>query len=344
MIVIFAGAGASKAVDRNKYPTTVEFFEKLPDRAKNKAFKEIHRFFIETADNDSGPVDIEKILWAYHELEQFMDTIESENTLISWALKSNTLARIVGKGANTDVIFGQIPTVRTSIRISRDIINEQVYSLYADIPDRASLSKTWFPLLSKLKKIDQLQIFTTNYDLIIETALEKHLATGFSEITGRTNGLRPHIDIDMWKKNDSDIPFFLTKLHGSVDWEIMNSNEIHIGTPRFTGNHEHHSIIYPGFKGQPDREPFITFHEHFRRCVKQASTLIFIGFAFRDEYINSILEECNPKADVIVVDPSATKITTPFDKKRTLPIPHGFNDKSVNICLKRVDQLHMGSL
>ncbi len=33
--LIFAGAGASKAVSADRYPTTIEFFEKLPETIRN---------------------------------------------------------------------------------------------------------------------------------------------------------------------------------------------------------------------------------------------------------------------------------------------------------------------
>ena len=34
MILIFAGAGASYSIDKEQYPTTVEFWERLPDEIK----------------------------------------------------------------------------------------------------------------------------------------------------------------------------------------------------------------------------------------------------------------------------------------------------------------------
>ena len=57
----------------------------------------------------------------------------------------------------------------------------------------------------------------------------------------------------------------------------------------YTEDPKKHSILYPGFKGEPDEEPFIKFHEHLRAVVSNAAAAIFIGFAFRDEYINTIL-------------------------------------------------------
>ena len=79
----------------------------------------------------------------------------------------------------------------------------------------------------------------------------------------------------------------LTKLHGSVDWKRENG-EIICGTCDATGDIP---ILYPGFKGDPEEEPFSKFHEHLRAVVREARAAIFIGFAFRDEYINGILSD-----------------------------------------------------
>ncbi|MCP5348021.1 MAG: hypothetical protein R3F41_10425 [Gammaproteobacteria bacterium] len=57
-IVVFAGAGASKAVAPEKYPTTVEFFDDLPEEiTSNKLFQQVVEFLKE--DSGKGPIDIE---------------------------------------------------------------------------------------------------------------------------------------------------------------------------------------------------------------------------------------------------------------------------------------------
>lgn len=65
MILIFAGAGASKAVDPTTYPTTVEFFEKLPDNIKsNSIFKNLEGY-LRQGKPKGASIDVEEIYGQY---------------------------------------------------------------------------------------------------------------------------------------------------------------------------------------------------------------------------------------------------------------------------------------
>ena len=65
---------------------------------------------------------------------------------------------------------------------------------------------------------------------------------------------------------------------------------------------EEHLILYPGYKEVPDEEPFVKFHEHLRAVVQQANAAIFIGYAFRDRHINTILSELPSKISKLVIN------------------------------------------
>ena len=62
MILIFAGAGASRAIDKDNYPTTVEFYDRLPEEINNTidAIPNLRTFLKSEA--RSTPMDIEKAL------------------------------------------------------------------------------------------------------------------------------------------------------------------------------------------------------------------------------------------------------------------------------------------
>ncbi len=60
--------------------------------------------------------------------------------------------------------------------------------------------------------------------------------------------------------------------------------------------------MYPGFKGKPTEEPFIKLHEHLRAVAGKAKAAIFIGFAFRDDYINTILSELPPGIPQFIIN------------------------------------------
>jgi hypothetical protein len=108
-----------------------------------------------------------------------------------------------------------------------------------------------------------------------------------------------------------------------VDWKIK-SNRIYVGDPVFTGDHGKQGIIYPGFKGVGSSIFFKPFHDYLERCLAQADFVAFIGFAFRDEYINaSISNNLNIGAKVWILNPAivnfpasraeVVQIQKPFD-------------------------------
>ena len=101
-----------------------------------------------------------------------------------------------------------------------------------------------------------------------------------------------------------------TKLHGSVDWQSAGTDTsgrpvIRWGHLEKHGSHDTRGIIYPGFKGAPEKEPFKSFHDYFGEAAKHATHALFIGFAFRDFYINDLLtRSLPPSVKIAVIDPS----------------------------------------
>lgn len=85
----------------------------------------------------------------------------------------------------------------------------------------------------------------------------------------------------------------LFKLHGSLNWRRrqddsvvkIGSEERTRGTKRFKEN----LLVYPAEKFKPTIEPFKTLHGLFEKYFEECETCVFIGFAFRDEYLNSII-------------------------------------------------------
>jgi len=65
-------------------------------------------------------------------------------------------------------------------------------------------------------------------------------------------------------------------------------------------------ILYPGFKGVPRIEPFISMHGRLNRRLAEADRIIVVGFAFRDTYINGIFEhtlKLRPNIEMLYFNP-----------------------------------------
>lgn len=141
-----------------------------------------------------------------------------------------------------------------------------------------------------------LSLITTNYDLTFETAIESYptewsaigindVDFGFSIQFGRPI-YNPSQDFG-W--NSSIIEYL--KIHGSVDWHLDARGKCSRSmSSTVPDDPDQMAILYPGFKGVPEVEPFMSMHGRLNKRLAESDLVIVIGFAFRDTYINSIFE------------------------------------------------------
>lgn len=334
MILVFVGAGGSAAVDPEQYPTTVEFFKRLPPEITGDRLFQLVCEFLTTQGRLDEQIDIEKVLWTLGEFEDDSAPFFS-NSMLRWITTGNQLGQLVGSGVDTaNVSLMLSVTCGQKLKPLRERINAQVHKFYDKLPDEGKLS-AWVALLRKLEELDPvLEIFTTNYDRVLERVIRlagKKVATGREDDGDRT-GLNTALWDNPGKPLD-DGRGRLTKLHGSVDWKRENDYIVY-GATDATGDIP---ILYPGFKGIPGEEPFIKFHNHLRAVVREAKAAIFIGFAFRDEYINLILSDLPPKLPKLVINKGDPPLLP------ALPFPgeswhfnDGFTAGAVSECIEEV--------
>jgi hypothetical protein len=341
MFLVFAGAGASKAVDPAHYPSTIEFFERLPDSIKTPMFHLVLKM-LRAHRGTSNVIDIEQVLWALGELRTFLRDVTDERTVPGWLLKDARLLQPVSLTADFGNLLGNAPRLLDLVASLMDGINLQIYDWYAHQPSHAQLEQNWLTLLRPLLSMsERVELFTTNYDLVLEIAADELAREGLPEIrTGRTGAIQRVLDQAEWLRPPrdpelADLPGgLLTKLHGSVDYGRAPDGTIYVGDPFFKGSHERHAIVYPGFKGVPDREPFNLFHNHLARAVAQSARLLFVGFAFRDEYINSLLERyTQPRAAIVVINPAEQLPQLPYAAERVRHIRGNFDPKHIGEAL-----------
>jgi hypothetical protein len=329
-ILIFAGAGASKAVAPSKYPTTVEFFQSLPQSIKrNQLFIELERFL--TRDGDKKLLDIEIVLWRLQELLDFCREASDQTQLTGWMLSNNRLPNVIGQTSST---FGHLSTIVSTARVQLEAligqINARVYELYSTLPSSEEIDDNWTALLNGCTRLGpRVEIFTTNYDMVIEAALD---GTGVADNGWRGTVVRK-LETDLWSADASQrTKGLLTKLHGSLNW-TRDKNQIYVSDPMFKGSHDSHVIIYPGFKGRPSDPTFQLFHSYFQKCLTAASVAVFIGFAFRDDYINDICDRgVSAQTATVVINPS--RVTLPFSVNRHVYLDSGFGADAVDRALE----------
>ena len=126
----------------------------------------------------------------------------------------------------------------------------------------------------------------------------------------------------------------LTKLHGSVNWKKEGDQISVISNDYLKGRN---AILYPGSKGIPSDIHFRNMHSHLYRVSGKAELAIFIGFSFRDDYINQILKSIHYSIPKIIVNIDNEQDTFlddfTFTKDQCFHIESGFSEESVDMLI-----------
>lgn len=328
-LLIFAGAGASTAVNHARFPTTLNFFAQLPPKITSNHLFQWVKDFLQAGDSERA-IDIEEILWELQLLRDFAKSVQSGEGIVGHSFHGRGLATLLlgsgfGLGHFGDVIGSTLALCNSLI----DDINAIVYDLYNYEPTPDELEGNWSYLLRALQKAKiQTDFFTTNYDVAIETAAYLDPAVDFDHFRGVTGRLSKKLSLQRWSKAQAD-QTLLTKLHGSINWQWGNDC-IHVGAPVFTGNHNNHAIIYPGFKGKSEASFFPPMHSYLGDRLEDADVLLFIGFAFRDEYVTRLLgERVRSNTDIFIINPDKS-VEYPIARRRPTYIHQGFDKDSIN--------------
>lgn len=339
MILVFVGAGGSAAVDSEQYPTTVEFFNRLPPEITQlPLFKHVCDF-LKTQKEDGQRIDIEEVLWRLNDLQNYFSLSRNTNTIAGWSMAENRICQFdsnILPGGSKPFLGGINNISVNRLTPLQKRINDLVHDFYVERPNLDKLSD-WIILLQQLEKHGAvIEIFTTNYDLVLETVID---AAGINVKTGRQSDSETRLDTTLWDTSSGlqRGHGLLTKLHGSVDWQRWNDTII--CSRAYMGDQKKHALLYPGYKGEPnkekpDEELFAKFHEHLRTVVQQATKALFIGFSFRDEYINGILSELQPEIPKFVINTDESYPTSLDFLKGCKHFGNGLTAETVEACLR----------
>lgn len=328
MILIFAGAGASSAVSTTKYPTTIEYFKKLDLAITNDQLFKIAKNDVQ---NSNETLDIENILFRLGKLKEQLHP-------------TNHIKEYTNFYTNVLKEYKIEPNLATII----ESINKKVFSFYGQIPTEDEVEHNWLKLLKILENSEsKYEIVTTNYDTNIETSVaylkNNNIDISVNDGFENTLGQGESLNAQLWSKYDKDSKRgLITKLHGSVNW-YGDKHHIHRSKPRYQGE-DKHPIIYPGFKGNPNNNKNLNanLHTYFERLLPHVKHVLFIGFAFRDDYINNLLNNLNPIAKITNIGYGAepTKIperlTNNLRTKNYIYLDKGFGKETLEVFESRL--------
>jgi hypothetical protein len=158
--------------------------------------------------------------------------------------------------------------------------------------------------VARVQRVAPVEIFTTNYDILVERSLELANVAVFDGFVG---SYRPFFDASCLDRVDSAPgPRWarLWKIHGSVNWYFQDSPRRRVcrGEPTDSGE-----LILPSHYKYDEsrRQPYVALLDHLARVLRQDNViLVTAGFGFGDQHINAVLFDAvasNPRAHIFAL-------------------------------------------
>lgn len=155
-----------------------------------------------------------------------------------------------------------------------------------------------------------LEVFTVNYDLLLERAFEQ---IGLGYFDGFVGNLEGRFRADLVDAVDPALPDALPgtfvrlwKLHGSINWAVVTSGDtrriVRLGSPAPAGST---AAIYPSEEkyDASRRLPYVALMDRLRRALERPESLTVIcGYSFRDQHINEVIFDAalrHPRSETI---------------------------------------------
>jgi hypothetical protein len=212
--------------------------------------------------------------------------------------------RVVGRGIRTPTVEDVLSHIRTlkflcgntqidgfteNLLVKLDLaICEQVRDIVSKpLPINDSpyhVLASWIQAIARDKPVE---IFTTNYDLLLEQALEEQRVPYFDGFVGSDSAF-----LDLESMAEDDLPARwarLWKIHGSINWWMTAKKKIRRSRDKVEGEQ---LLIYPShLKYDQSRQmPYIAMLDRLRVFLRSDQcVLITCGYSFGDEHINAYL-------------------------------------------------------
>lgn len=314
-LVILIGSGASFHLDspqtRNlKNKAVVDLIESASQTIET-ADRELLSFLNPT---DSG------------DLEKLLNGLQLAASLAEQATLSNVT---FGEGASTKSFTReQINSLKGKINVA--------FAKACELPRRDSsladplaAHRQFFSRIvrSRRSNLPRTKVFTTNYDLVIERALDQlgyPYIDGFSGTVDRRLNLA-YYGLDFHRVETAsqqvvaraDSALYLHKIHGSLNWKAVVDGSAGVTTLEViqvaegSASVDEPVLIYPTTAKEGDSlsYPYSDLMRLLSDAVQQNDTaVITIGYGYSDPHINRILLRSlaiNPALNILAIDPFA---------------------------------------
>ncbi|MGF6312129.1 hypothetical protein ABIB82_006020 [Bradyrhizobium sp. i1.8.4] len=185
---------------------------------------------------------------------------------------------------------------------------------------------SWIQAIDREKPVE---IFTTNYDLLLEQALEEQGVPYFDGFVGSDTAFLDHESMAQ-----DDLPSRwarLWKIHGSVNWWMTKKAKIRRSRDKIDGEQ---LLIYPShLKYDQSRQmPYYAMLDRLATFLRSDQcVLLTCGYSFADEHINAYI------AQGLKGNPNASCLAMFFNDRSSAPKAVAFAKKHANLTVLAAD-------
>lgn len=198
-----------------------------------------------------------------------------------------------------------------------DVCNNIVNKLKVVLPDNKTPYHKLAKWIHNIERDTPIEIFTINYDLLVEEAFEE---IGVPYFDGFVGSRKPFFDLRAIE--DSLIPKHwsrLWKIHGSINWFQKMNNQVY----RSSNLEENDPcIIHPSHLkyDQSRKMPYLALVDRLSSFLRQNSAvLIMSGYSFNDEHLNdTIINALKANPTAMIISLLFDTLTYEDDKKQII--------------------------
>ncbi|WP_422155396.1 SIR2 family protein [Vreelandella titanicae] len=184
--------------------------------------------------------------------------------------------------------------------LSKSICDSIKSTVDVGLPDGENPYSDLISWVNGITRKEPVEIFTTNYDLLFEEAMERARTPYFDGFVGAKSAF---FDPSSISNNDLPVNWIrLWKLHGSIGWAENKRGDV---IRDFSTDGQ--TMVYPSHikYDQTQAAPFTSLFDRLKSFMLEPdSILIANGFSFADAHISSKLMECmaaNPSSAIIAL-------------------------------------------
>lgn len=178
-------------------------------------------------------------------------------------------------------------TAETLLALNNAIAARTLQIMDVRLPSSASPYHKLAAWISGISRVHAVELFTTNYDLLMEQALEQCMVPYFDGFVGTD---RPFFDVPSIEQDTLPARWArLWKVHGSVNWWTTPNESVRRGGDLKDGERV---LIYAShLKYQQSRRmPYLAMMDRMRRFFAEGqSVLITCGYSFTDQHVNDVI-------------------------------------------------------